>query len=85
MSTIYIDEAGQAAEFHEVVQSVSITHLLQQRDAVLERLAQAFSILQEATTSRSARTWASPTLSPPRTIAATARTWWENSRPRGRR
>jgi hypothetical protein len=48
MSTIHIDEAGQAAEFHEVVQSVSITHLLQQRDAVLERLAQAFSILQEA-------------------------------------
>ena len=48
MSTIHIDEAGQAAEFHDVVQSVSITHLLQQRDAVLERLAQAFSILQEA-------------------------------------
>ena len=48
MSTIHIDEAGQAAEFHEVVQSVSITHLLQQRDAVLERLAQAFGILQEA-------------------------------------
>jgi len=41
MSTIHIDEAGQAAEFHDVVQSVSITHLLQQRDAVLERLAQA--------------------------------------------
>jgi hypothetical protein len=48
MSTIHIDEAGQAAEFHDVVQSVSITHLLQQRDAVLERLAQAFGILQEA-------------------------------------
>jgi hypothetical protein len=48
MSTIHIDEAGQAAEFHDVVQSVSITHLLQQRDAVLERLAQAFRILQEA-------------------------------------
>jgi hypothetical protein len=48
MSTIHIDEAGQAAEFHEVVQSVSITHLLQQRDAVLERLARAFGILQEA-------------------------------------
>lgn len=48
MSTIHIDEAGQAAEFHDVVQSVSITHLLQQRDAVLERLAQAFQILQEA-------------------------------------
>ena len=47
MSTIHIDEAGQAAEFHDVVQSVSITHLLQQRDAVLERLAQAFRILQE--------------------------------------
>jgi hypothetical protein len=45
MSTIHIDEAGQAAEFHDVVQSVSITHLLQQRDAVLERLAQAFGIL----------------------------------------
>src|SRR6202140_2376405 len=48
MSTIHIDEAGQAAEFHDVVQSVSIPHLLQQRDAVLERLAQAFGILQEA-------------------------------------
>jgi hypothetical protein len=48
MSTIHIDQAGQAAEFHEVVQSVSITHLLQQRDAVLERLARAFGILQEA-------------------------------------
>jgi hypothetical protein len=48
MSTIHIDEAGQAAEFHDVVQSVSITHLLQQRDAVLGRLAQAFRILQEA-------------------------------------
>jgi hypothetical protein len=48
MSTIHIDEAGPAAEFHDVVQSVSITHLLQQRDAVLERLAQAFQILQEA-------------------------------------
>jgi hypothetical protein len=48
MSTIHIDEAGQAAEFHDVVESVSITHLLQQRDAVLERLAQAFGILQEA-------------------------------------
>jgi hypothetical protein len=48
MSTIHIDEAGQAAEFHDVVQSVSITHLLQQRDAVLERLAQAFQLLQEA-------------------------------------
>ena len=48
MSTIHIDEAGRCAEFHDVVQSVSITHLLQQRDAVLERLAQAFRILQEA-------------------------------------
>src|SRR5271156_578910 len=48
MSTIHIDEAGQTAEFHDVVQSVSITHLLQQRDAVLGRLAQAFGILQEA-------------------------------------
>jgi hypothetical protein len=48
MSTIHIDQAGQAAEFHEVVPSVSITHLLQQRDAVLERLAQAFGLLQEA-------------------------------------
>jgi hypothetical protein len=48
MSTIHIDEAGQAAEFHDVVQSVSITHLLQQRDVVLERLAQAFQLLQEA-------------------------------------
>src|ERR1035438_5839851 len=47
MSTIHIDEAGQAAEFHEVVQSVSITHLLQQRDAVLERLARAFETLQK--------------------------------------
>jgi hypothetical protein len=48
MSTIHIDEAGQAAEFHDVVRSVSITHLLQQRDAVLERLGQAFKILKEA-------------------------------------
>jgi Domain of unknown function (DUF4942) len=48
MSTIHIDEAGQAAEFHDIVQSVSITHLLQQRDAVLERLERAFRILQEA-------------------------------------
>jgi hypothetical protein len=48
MSTLHIDATGQAAEFHDVVQSVSITHLLQQRDAVLERLAQAFGILQEA-------------------------------------
>ena len=48
MSTIHIDGAGQAAEFHDVVQSVSITHLLQQRDAVLERLTQAFNILGEA-------------------------------------
>src|SRR5271167_3606916 len=48
MSTIHIDAAGQAAEFHDVVASVSITHLLQQRDAALERLAQAFGILQEA-------------------------------------
>jgi hypothetical protein len=32
MSTIHIDGAGQAAEFHEIVQSVSITHLLQQRE-----------------------------------------------------
>jgi len=48
MSTIHIDATGQAAEFHEVVHSVSITHLLQQRDAILERLARAFSILQEA-------------------------------------
>jgi hypothetical protein len=48
MSTIHVDEAGQAAEFHDVVQSVSITHLLQQRDAVLERLERAFDILQEA-------------------------------------
>ena len=48
MSSIHIDAAGQAAEFHDVVQSVSITYLLQQRDAVLERLAQAFQLLQEA-------------------------------------
>jgi len=48
MSTIHIDGAGQAAEFHEVVQSVSITHLLQQRGAVLERLERAFNLLQEA-------------------------------------
>ena len=48
MSTIHVDEAGQATEFHNVVQSLSITHLLQQRDAVLQRLAQAFRILQEA-------------------------------------
>lgn len=48
MSTLHIDAAGQAAEFHDVVQSISITHLLQQRDAVLERLKQAFGILQEA-------------------------------------
>jgi hypothetical protein len=48
MSTINVDEAGQAAEFHEIVQGVSITHLLQQRDAVLERLTQAFRTLQEA-------------------------------------
>jgi hypothetical protein len=37
ISTIHVAEAGQAAEFHEIVQSISITHLLQQRDAVLVR------------------------------------------------
>lgn len=50
MSTIHVDATGQAAEFHDVVKSVSITHLLQQRDAVLERLKQAFAILKEAHT-----------------------------------
>lgn len=48
MNTIHIDEAGQAAEFHELVRSVSITHLLQQRDAVTDRLRQAFGLLREA-------------------------------------
>ena len=31
MLTIHIDENGQAAVYHDIVQSVSITHLLQQR------------------------------------------------------
>src|ERR1700693_4007042 len=48
MSSIHIDAAGQTAEFHDVVPSVSITYLLQQRDAVLQRLAQAFQLLSEA-------------------------------------
>ena len=52
MSTIHIDAAGQAAEFHDVVQSVSITHLLQQRDAALGRLKDAFDLIQEAHTDR---------------------------------
>lgn len=48
MSTIHIDAAGEAAAFHEIIQSVSLTHLLVQRDAVLERINQAFSLIQEA-------------------------------------
>ena len=48
MSTLHVDATGHAAEFHEVIASVSITHLLQQRDAALARIAQAFALLREA-------------------------------------
>ena len=85
MSTIHIDEAGQAAEFHDVVQSVSITHLLQQRDAVLERLAQAFDIPQEAHDIAISAHLGFPNIVASRTTAATARTSSASSRRKGRR
>jgi hypothetical protein len=48
MSTLHVDSEGQARDLHELVPSVSITHLLQQREAALERVKQAFALLAEA-------------------------------------
>jgi hypothetical protein len=48
MSTLHVDADGQAGEYHNIVPSISITHLLQQRAAVLERITQAFALIEEA-------------------------------------
>lgn len=48
MTTIRIDKTGAAAEYNDIVPSISITNLLSQRNAVLERLAQAVTLIQEA-------------------------------------
>jgi hypothetical protein len=48
MPTIEVNERGEAAERHDVIPSVSIDHLVQQRDAVLRLFTQALNILVEA-------------------------------------
>lgn len=48
MATINVDSDGGAHERQEIVPGVSITHLLQQREAVLARFRQASALLREA-------------------------------------
>lgn len=63
MTTIEVNAAGDASERHDIVKSVSITNLLQQRDRAIALFGEALTLLQECYTLAHAAHLGFPSLS----------------------